>query len=80
MVLLAPSNSKFRVYAWKIGFFFWLYLLTNWFDLMIWMQAARIIAQVLVMGSGILVRAVAQAYRQAITSTFSFLGFFYRPM
>ncbi|XP_021774309.1 mitochondrial import inner membrane translocase subunit PAM16 like 2-like isoform X2 [Chenopodium quinoa] len=31
-------------------------------------MAARILAQVLVMGSGMLVRAVAQAYRQAIVN------------
>jgi len=44
------------------------------------MQAARIIAQLLVMGSGMLVRAFAQAYRQALASTFpslhKFLMFF----
>jgi len=32
------------------------------------MQAARLIAQLIVMGSGILIRAVAQAYRQALAS------------
>ncbi|XP_021759131.1 mitochondrial import inner membrane translocase subunit PAM16 like 2-like [Chenopodium quinoa] len=31
-------------------------------------MASRILAQILVMGSGILVRAVAQAYRQAIAN------------
>lgn len=38
---------------------------------LIWWQAARIIAQLLVVGSGVLIRAVSQAYRQAIVSKFS---------
>ncbi|KAJ8437983.1 hypothetical protein Cgig2_033716 [Carnegiea gigantea] len=37
----------------------------------IWRQAARLIAQLIVMGSGILIRAVAQAYRQALASNAS---------
>ena len=41
------------------------------------MQAARIIAQLLVMGSGLLVRAFAQAYRQALASRFSFASWFF---
>lgn len=32
------------------------------------MQAAKILANLIVMGSGILVRAVVQAYRQALAS------------
>ncbi|KAJ6375277.1 hypothetical protein OIU77_000292 [Salix suchowensis] len=34
----------------------------------IWQEAARILANLLVMGSGIMVRAFAQAYRQALAN------------
>ena len=34
------------------------------------LQAARILANLIVMGSGIMIRAFAQAYRQALASKF----------
>jgi hypothetical protein len=34
----------------------------------VFIQAARLLANLLVMGSGIMVRAFAQAYRQALAS------------
>jgi hypothetical protein len=34
----------------------------------LFMQAAKILANLIVMGGGILARAVVQAYRQALTS------------
>ena len=40
------------------------------------LQASRIIAQFIVMGSGILGRAFFQAYRQAIASEFQHLFFY----
>ena len=36
----------------------------------LFMQAAKILANLIVMGGGILARAVVQAYRQALTSKF----------
>lgn len=36
-------------------------------------QAAKILANLIVMGSGILARALVQAYRQALASKFSLI-------
>ncbi|MCO5596487.1 hypothetical protein L7F22_050550, partial [Adiantum nelumboides] len=33
-----------------------------------WMQASRLIANIVVLGSGVLLRAFSQAYRQALTN------------